>query len=142
MTAALAAAKVDVPVNVDHPELKGAEVHSRVQVTDSCNCFKFCLPCFGRKKKVIKSSERDTRVADTASTTLYQDHSPRHELTRRNSATDIVRSPVTDKLYSQSNQFQSVTVNVHCDHSPAQTPSSAPALLVEPASTDSSESTH
>lgn len=140
----MSASLVSAKVQVDKPDIKasGAEVHSRVQVSDSCNCFKFCLPCFGRKKKVVKQSDTDMRVAQVAS--------------RMDTDDSIVRSPASENVHRHNNQIQNVTVNVHCDHSPSQTPSnpgplveeldgsSAPRLLAPPGSrisrgSDSSE---
>lgn len=49
------------PSDIVHGE---AHAHSSVEVHDSCNCFKFCFPCFG--KKVVKKDPRAVRNSRTA----------------------------------------------------------------------------
>lgn len=122
MTAALASAKADI--KFDHPKAEAkAQARSSVEINDSCNCFKFCLPCFGKKKirKDSRAMQADRRTQDAAQAVLSGDpFSPRgggfdfvtleHAPETPKSTDRILRSHGIENL-SQPH----VTVDVHID---------------------------
>lgn len=101
MTAALASAKADIRFDRPKAEAK-AEARSSVEINDSCNCFKFCLPCFGKKKVKV-----DARRYDADRRAMEAAHAA---LAPKPSDDALVRSPRIDNL-SQPH----VTVDIHYD---------------------------
>lgn len=133
MTAALVSGKVDVNKPTVHATGARAEARSSVEVKDSCNCFKFCFPCFG--KKTEKRSDTDRRTHGIATDTLQRTEGPdssRHAQVRRSPAFD----DMTEFTMMPRQQQQTVVVNVTCDHSTGTTPQQS-----SPVASDSSEST-
>ena len=102
MTAALAAAKVNIPdaeVNVSGVK----EMRSSVEVNNSCNCFQNCFPCFKKKPKNDPRSIREHRTIEIMQSALAPaPHLPEDAR--------IIRSPKIDHL-----SHPHVTVDVHID---------------------------
>ena len=129
MTASLVSGKVDI--SVEKPVLKttGAKVvgKSSVSVKDSCNCFKFCMPCWGKKNKRQERSDADDRVDTAAHRDFTGDNIP----TMMVPSDALMHSPVISDRGSNHSQIQNITVTVHCDHSPSVSPQgSVPVDLV------------
>jgi hypothetical protein len=107
MTAGIVNGKADV--TFEEP-IMNAEVKNRssVEITDSCNCFKFCLPCFG--KKVVKKDPRSETAAKTME--LMQATIPSQPTisTPRHSSTSMVRSPKMETL-----SHPHISVDVHIE---------------------------
>ncbi len=105
MTAGLVTGKADV--TFDHPKATAkAEARSRVEVNDSCNCFKFCFPCC-YKKEPTPYQARTRRTMEIAQTTLAQPAQP----------SPPVRPPSNDELVVSfpAHANSHVSVDVHID---------------------------
>lgn len=73
MTANVGLANI-APSDTVHGE---AHAHSSIEVKDSCNCFKFCFPCFGRKiKKEDPRKLRNSRTLDIMKSAIAADPMP------------------------------------------------------------------
>jgi len=104
MTAALANAKMDI----NQPKATAnASARSSVEFTDSCNCCKFCLPCFGRKvKKIDATVERNNRTTEIMREAFAMPETP------RNIAGTIKRSP---GMESFPESHPRLSVDIHID---------------------------
>jgi len=113
MTAALAAAKVDVNVPNAEVNLSGVkEMRSSVEVSNSCNCFQNCFPCFKKKPKSDPRRIQERSAREHRTIEIMQSALAPAPASARN---DIVRSPKMDTL---SHPHMTVDLHIDCGDSP------------------------
>ena len=104
MTAALVSGKIDVN---DPRATANATARSSVEINDSCNCFKFCFPCFGRK---VKKDPRDIRIDRTNE--IMRDAFRLPETTRNTDQGRLVRSPGMENMGEAQPRL---SIDIHLD---------------------------
>lgn len=104
MTAGLITGKIDVN---DPRATANASARSSVEISDSCNCCKFCFPCFGRK---VKKDPRDIRIDRT--TEIMREAFRIPETPRNTNSGRLVRSPGMENMGDAQPR---VSIDIHVD---------------------------
>jgi len=143
-----ASANMDVDHPVVHATGAKASARSSVEIKDSCNCFKFCFPCWSKKtEKQSDIDKQTTDIARKAMTRSHPEYAQSHSQVRRSPGIDDLASvrvsptvdiPITvtsPRPENMTSNTQNISITVHCDHSPGTTPQS-----VSPMNSTSSES--
>lgn len=108
---------VSAKVEIDHPKVKatGADASGRarssIEVKDSCNCCRFCFPCFG--KKAAKKDPR--KESDTRSLEIMRRAQESQMDIYSSVSRTIVRSPASENLAS----IPAVAACIPCDNHPS-----------------------